>query len=515
MSNTTMGKGRIVAMLAVWFCILAIGVMAWKFWWSPRQETIAENEAEQQEQETIDKTSAQSRYKHEVTFHLDAFSGYAGFRSQDFKGECAKYGIKVNLVDDEANYTARLKALANGSCQMGVFTIDALIKASSQLGEIPATAVCVIDETKGADAMLGGGKTFPNIDSLNNPETRIVCTPDSPSETLARVVMAYFQLDNLSTQPFQFVDGAQAVYDEYKKSKASDPKVFVVWEPFVSRIAENPEYQTIVDSSKFRGYIVDVIVVRRGYLLKNEDVVQRVVKSYLTTVFKNRNNLTELIAEDAKQMGDALKPEQSEKLVKTIWFKNTQENFAHMGFTSGHNLQHMEEMCSNITDVLMKTDAIKKDPTDGHPNLLFYDGVLKSLFDTSWHPGFGREDVRAEQTLMALSEDEWGSLKPVGTLQVPRLVFSRGTSRITSLSEKTLENLSGKLTTWPQYYLVVRGNVSKEGDVDANRTLAEARAKVAVDYLVKKGVDRNRIHAETSHPNGSTTVAFILGELPY
>lgn len=513
--DNTMTKGRIVAVLAVWFVILSLAVVAWKFWWSPRQDQIAEQEAEQQEQEMIDRTSAQSRYKHEVTFNLDSFSGYAGFRSQDFKSECAKYGIKVNLVDDGADYTARIKALSDDKCQMAVFTVDALIKASSNLGDTPATAICLVDETKGADAMLGAGKMFPNIDALNNPQTKIVCTPDSPSETLARVIMAYFQLDNLSGNPFQFVDGAQAVYEEYKKSKDTDPKVFVAWEPYVSRIAENPDYTTIVDSSKFRGYIVDVIVVRRSYLLKNEDVVQKVVKAYLTTLFNNRNKMVEMIAEDAKQLGDSLSKEQAEKMVETIWFKNTQENFAHMGLTTGHSLQHMEEMVANITDVLMKTNAISKDPTNGHPNLLFYDGVMKDLFNSSWHPGFGQESVRSEDTLMALSEQEWGTLKPVGTLQVPRLIFARGTSRITSLSEKTLDDLAAKLTTWPQYYLVVRGNVSKEGDVEANRTLAEARAGVAVDYLVKKGVNRNRIHAETSNPNGSTTVAFILGELPY
>jgi outer membrane protein OmpA-like peptidoglycan-associated protein len=174
----------------------------------------------------------------------------------------------------------------------------------------------------------------------------------------------------------------------------------------------------------------------------------------------------------------------------------------------------MEEMCSNIIDVLLKSKAIKSDPTDGQPTVLYYDGIMKKLFNSSWHPGFGQEDVRSEGTMMALSDEEWKSLKPAGTLDVPRLVFARGTSRLTALSEKTLDDLATKLETW-KYYLVVRGNVAKEGDVEANRILAEARAQAAVDYLVNKGVDRNRIHAETSHPNGSSTVAFILGELPY
>jgi len=515
MENTTMTKARVVAMLVIWFSILAVAVLAWKYWWAPRQEKLAEEQAVEEHQETIEKTSASSRYTHEVTIHLDSFSGYAALRSSDFRQECGKFGIRANLVDDGANYSARIQALADGKCDMAVFTVDALIKASAQFGDLPATIVCMVDETKGADAMLGAKQRFSNIDTLNNPDVRIVCTPDSPSETLARVVMAYFELENLNDNPFLYVDGAEKVYDAYKRAKPTDPLVFVVWEPYVSKIAENPDYHTIVDSSKFRGYIVDVIVARRGFLVKNEEIVDKVVKAYLTAVFNNRTDMASLVAEDAKQLGAPLKPEQAEKLAETVWWKNTQENFAHMGLTSGHNIQHLEEICTNITTVLLKTNAIKKDPTDGRPNLLFYDGIVRKLFETSWHPGFVQEGVRSEASLNALTDEEWESLKPVGTLQVPRLVFARGTAKLTTLSEQTLNELVDKLKTWPHYYLVVRGNCSKEGDVEANRRLAEDRAKAAVDYLVSKGVDGNRIQAETSDPNGATTVAFILGELPY
>jgi len=329
------------------------------------------------------------------------------------------------------------------------------------------------------------------------------------------VVLAYFELDNLSTSPFVYVNSAEEVYEVYKRAKPDDPMVFVLWEPYVSKMAENPDYHTIVDSSKFRGYIADVIVARRGFLVKNEEVVDRVIKAYLTAIFNNRTDMAGLVADDAKQLGTPVKLEQAEVLAQKIWWKNTQENFAHMGLTSGHNIQHLEEICANIINVLLKTGAIKQDPTNGQPNLLFYDGIVRRLFDTSWHPGFGQEGVRSEVSLNALTDEEWESLKPVGTLQVPRLVFARGTSRLTGLSEQTLDSLVEKLKTWPQYYLVVLGNCSKEGDVAANQKLAEDRAKTAVDYLVSKGVNRNRIRAKTSEPNGFTTVAFVLGELPY
>jgi outer membrane protein OmpA-like peptidoglycan-associated protein len=515
MADQTMTKLRIAVVACVWLGILGIGVLAYKFWWAPQQEKQKQEQAVAEHQQTIDKTGSNSKYTTSVSFAGDAFSGYAPIRSQTFKDECGKYGIRIDYTDDGANYTKRLKDLADGKLDMAVFTYDALIKTSAELGDFPATIVGLIDESKGADAMVAAGKRYPNIDAMNNPETKIVCVGNSPSEMLTRLIMSYFSLDKLSKDCFEFCDSEEAVYKKYQQSKPTDNRVFVLWEPYVSKVCQNPDYHILVDSSKFRGYIVDVIVVRRGFLVKNEQTVENVVKAYLTTVFAKRNEMLDLVLEDAKITGEPLKRDQAERLVKSIWWKNTQETFGHFGFAPASGLQSMEDMGRNITDVLVRTGAISKDPTNGKPTMWYYDAILKRLFDSSWHPGFGPETVREEKKLLALTDQEWAKLKPVGTLQVQRLVFSRGTSNITTASETTLTDLAEKLKAWPQYYLIVRGNASSDGDVDANLKLASARANSAVEWLVEHGVDRNRIRAESAKPNGSTTVAFILGELPY
>ena len=511
--KTIMTKARIALICMVWFVVTGMLALGWRYWWHPHQQKVAQEVAQHQHQQTIDKTSAPSRFKYEVNFATDSFSGYAGVRNIMFRDENAKFAIKINLVDDGANYPQRLQKLASGELDMAVFTVDALIKASAELKDIPATIVALVDETKGADAMVASKHRFPNIDALNSVSAKIVCTKDSPSETLARVIMAHFNLDKLEDNPFQFMDNVDQVYQQYQTAKPGDNRVFVLWEPYVSKIVDNPDYHMLIDSSKFRGYIVDVIVARRGFIVQDESVVQNVVKSYLTTMYENRIKLNDLVADDAKRFGTALKPEQVQKLVDKIWWKNTQENFSHFGLTTGQGLQHIETISMNITDVLIKTKAISSDPTNGQPNRWYYDGVMKKLFDSSWHPGFGAESVRQEKSLDALSDEEWKNLRPIGTLQVPRLVFARGGSRLSESSYSTLDHLVESLNTWPQYYLVVQGNTLSGGDPEANRILAESRAQAAVDYLISKGVDHTRIHAETS--NGSTTVAFVLGELPY
>lgn len=513
MNDNTTFKGRIVVVTIIWFFMLGLVLGGYYVFWRPY---AAQKEAERKEaehQEIIAKTSAPSRYKYTVNFVLESFSGYALFRQPRFREECAKFGGKIELVD-EPNYQKRLNDLADGKLDMGVFTVDALIKTSFRKNDTPVTIVAVVDESKGADAVVAAGKKFPNIDSLNNEETKFVCVPDSPSETFARVLMAHFSLDRVSQDCFVFMDDAEKVYKAYQQAKPDDNRVFVLWEPFISRVLDNPDYHSLIDSSKFRGYIMDVIVARRDFLVKNPDQVESIIKAYLTTVYESRNDMMTIVAEDAKQMGMPLKKEQAEKLTDTIWFKNTQENFGHFGLTTGQRIQHIEDVIRNITNVLLKTGAIKKDPTDGSPNLLYDPDIVRTLYDNSWHPGFSQENVRQESVLRELTEAEWEQLKPVGTLHVPRLVFARGTVRLTEASEITLDELAKNLTTWPQYYLTVQGSASGMANVEANHALAKERANVAVEWLVAHGVERSRIRA-TSKLTGSTTVSFILGEMPY
>ncbi len=510
-----MNNNRIIGICVIWIGILFIGVLGFKYWWTPKKQKEQKEQAIKQHEETITKTSSTSRYTTTVRFAGDGFSGYAPSRSSTFKDQCGKFGIRIEYQDDQANYPQLFRDMMDNKVDMAVVTYDTLIKISTELGDFPAVIVCLNDESKGADALMAAGKKYPNIDSMNNPETKIVCVKNSPSEFLARVIVAHFNLDKMSSNPFDFCDSADQVFDRYRNSKITDDFVYVMWEPYVSKVVQNPDYHSLVDSSKFSGLIVDTIVARRDYLLKNEATVQNVVKAHLSTIFSNRNNMVEVVTEDSVATGDSLKPDAADKLVKSIWWKNTQENFGHFGFTQGVGLQSIEDMGRNITKVLLQTQAIDKDVADGKPTVWYYDGAIKQLFDSNWHPGFGNEAIREQRRLLALDDATWNTLKPVGTLQVPRLVFARGTDKLTAASETTLMDLAEKLKTWPSYYLTVKGHASSDGDVEANIKLASTRAKIAVEWLIDHGVDRDRIKAESAKPNGSTTVAFVLGELPY
>ena len=512
----------------VWIVIVGILAVAAKYFILPYFQ-----------KELVGKTGSASRYKHEITIAADSFSGYSILRSPLMRKQLKARGIKLNIVDDNADYGARMKALRDGKIQMAVFTVDSFITAGAKLGTFPATIVMVIDETKGADALVAYKSTVPSIQELDHPDARIVLTPESPSEFLARTIIAHFNLPNLPDRWWVEADGAADVYRKFKAADKKDRRVYALWEPYVSKSLEVPGAHVLLDSSKLKGYIVDVLVAQRKFMRDHPELVKSVVEAYLRAAYaygQKTGGMQALVMEDAKSTGsEALTPEQATKLVKGIEWKNTLENYGYFGLLSAQEargLQHIEDIILNITDVLVKTGAIPGDPVAGSAHTLFYDKTLRELQADNFHPGkkvsviegvgLGTEDlgqVRTGAVLRSLSEAEWASLSPVGRMRVEPIAFTRGTARISIQSKRDLDRLARNLTAWPEYYLIIVGHARAEGNPEANLRLAGKRADAAASHLITAGIDRNRIKATAAEPSGregaAQSVSFILGQIPY
>lgn len=504
-----MSKGKLLAVCLVWLVILGVGVSVWRFVFAPVVEGVqAQRQAEQRK-----RGGSESVYKQTVKLALDGFSGYAVLRSPEFDADLRKQGIRLDLNDDGADYPARLAALQRGDADLAVFTIDALVKASAQADALPATIVALIDDTVGADAVVAYRDAIPNVDALNHPDTRFVLTPDSPSETLARVVMSRFQLDRLADDPFVPVKDAAAVVARYKQARPVDRLAYVLWEPYVSQIVKNDKTHVVIDSSRFPSAIADVLVASDDFLAKNRETVIQVIQAYFRTnhQFREEPARVALVRRDAAATGAKLTEAEAQKLVDGIWWKNTRENLAHMGRAGRTALPLLEDMIASITRVLIDTGAIDRDPTDGNPNYLYNASIWDDL--ANFRPGANEERLRGTR-LPALDDRQWESLSPVGTARAPTLVFARGTDRLTGRSRSLLDELAGTLQA-TRYYVVVRGNASRRGDPEANKRLAADRAKAVEAYLIEQGVDRDRVRAVGVDPSGQTSVTFVLGEPPY
>ena len=437
------------------------------------------------------------------------------------------------MVEDEADYDARLSALEDGDVEMAVFTIDSLIMAGAKLGRFPASIVMVIDETKGADAVLAYEEGVKTVQDLNSSDAGFILTPSSPSEFLARVVKSHFNLPDLGRDWIIEANGSEAVLKHMKNAARSEKRAYVMWEPHVSQAKALPGVKVLLDSSRIKGLIVDVLVARREYLRDHPDKVRAVIEAYSRAAYhyqNDANGFAGLVRSD----DPSLSGDEAKAVVDGIQWKNTLENYAHFGLVGGAaagDLLTMEDMINNITDILLKTQALDKDPLSGQYTSLYFDRVLSEMQTDNFHPanalaidGLGQgtgdlQGVRTNAHLRKLSESQWSSLRAVGDLDVQSIGFRRGSSAISLSSEHELRRLKKMLDNFPSFYLRIVGQARAVGDPEANKRLAESRAQSVGEFLIKEGVSPERMRTEAASA-GSTagtaqSVRFEVGQVPF
>jgi len=530
MGTESKAKYRLIAVV-VWLVILTGVGAAYKYFLHPMLKG-----------KIAGVTGSKSQYKQEIKIAADSFSGYAILRSPVMAEQLKQKGIKLTIIDDKADYGARLKSCIDGKTHMSVFTIDSLITAGAKvkvgIEELP-TIVSLIDESNKADAIVAYKSAIANVQELNNPDVRFVLTPNSPSEFLPRIVLAHFNILSLPEKWWIEANGSADVYKMFKSADRSAKRAYAMWEPYVSMALQDPDAIVLVDSSKLRGYIFDVFCAHRKFLKEQPELVKEVVEDYLRAAYyytQDEKRLVQLVIDDAKKTGsEHLTEENAKNIINGIRWKNTLENYAHFSLVKGREkgLQNLEDIITNIADVLVKTGAIKpeQDPVQGKAAMLFYDKTLASLQQENFHPGqklslindlnIGAEleDIRVNGELPALSDEQWSRLVSVGQLRVKPISFLRGTSKISIQSSRDLDELVAHLKSWAQYYLIVTGHARQEGDdAELNLELARERAEAAVAYLVSKGVTENKIKTKAELIAGggeAQSVSFVVGQLPY
>jgi outer membrane protein OmpA-like peptidoglycan-associated protein len=517
-----------VLVIVVWCVIIGAVAVSYRF-------LIAPYFAERLELST----GSESQYDYSIRLALDSFSGYALLRSPVLADELKDRRIQLEVVDDGADYSERLKSLHSGENQLAVFTIDSLLQAGARLGDFPCSIVLVLDETQGADAIVAYKQGVSSIQDLDAPDARFVLTPSSPSEFLARVVLADFNLPSLPNDWAEPVDGAEIVYKRFRSANKTERRAYVLWEPFVTEALGEEGAHVLLDSSNLKGYIVDVLVAERRFLRERPELVAAFVEAYLRTAYSYRardGGMVDLVMADARQSGGhKLNQAQAQKLVQGIQWKSTLDNFVHFGLVPEDQTSaaaHLEDMIDNITRVLVQTDAVASDPLRGRVNTVYYDRILRDLQAQGFHPArkagivqgvnTGPDAVeRVEQAveLPALSDRQWDALVQVGELRVKPIAFGRGTARINIQSQRELEALAKRLLLLPQYYVKVVGNARAEGDPEANRRLAQERADAAAAVLRDQRVHANRIRSVTAEPSdakaAAQSVTFIVGQPSY
>ena len=422
----------------------------------------------------------------------DGYAGYGVFRTAEFQKNLLGQGLTVDFKDDNGAYAERLQKFAAGELDMIVLPVNSYLENGK---DWPGVIVAGIAESKGADAIVGRKDKFAtgSIKALDDPTLRIAFTPQSPSEFLLNSVRSHFGFEGLNGTSTWRVE-ATGSEDVRKRLVAGQADAGILWEPDVSKALESPELVVIFGSDKFSGLIVDVLVVRRDYYLKNEETVHKLLQTYFVTLRLYAMDRQKFVADMAQVTG--LPAKQTEAMLGKIDFLDVQENATKFFGVKMGDLPAAEGMVNVILSCMdvMKRVGVPLASELKNPYELTNRGMIERLV-TTMPQAIGQ--AAAAKDVPALDLAAWRALKEVGALRIEPISFQSGAELLDQTGKEEVDRVAYLLlNNYPGYRVIVRGHTGP-GDEQANRELSQNRAEVVKRYLeVTHSIDPDRMLAE-------------------
>lgn len=427
----------------------------------------------------------------------DNYLGYWFLTSPEMRKQAPLQGVEVSFNDDNGAYAERLKKFANKEYEAIVLPVNSYLQHGAQY-KFPGVIVAAISESKGADGIVALEDRLhtTKVNGLNDAGLRFVYTSESPSSFLLDLTITDFDLDELRKDGKWKIEvgGSREVYD---KAKKNDGDVFVLWEPDLSKALELPGMKYIWGSDKFSGYIVDVIVLRRDFVERNERAALAFLKTYFRTLSFYSRNKDLMISEMAKTSGQ--KTDAVASIIKKIdWFDLSKNARLEFGITDPSGLKSNDGLINTIlacSDVLVRTQRLPSDPLNGNPYLITNSTFIENLSKNALEVVGGAKDAVIK--FSSLDDEGWKALREVGA-RVESITFQQSNNLLTVDGKDSVDKMAKLLANhYATYRVAIRGHTASGNDEEENTKLSLERAEAVVQYIIAvHSIDANRLHAE-------------------
>jgi len=432
--------------------------------------------------------------KAHVRIGVDNWVGYMPLCSGEMKRRMRQAGYLLECVEDQADYSSRMKALKKRSVDFAVATVDSYLLNGAQF-DYPGAIVAVIDESKGGDAVVAWKDSVTTIDDLKtNPTLRVGFTPDSPSEHLLKAISSHFDVPHLRQVGGDWRVETEGSTDALEKILKKHTQVAVLWEPDVSKALAQEGIGKILGTEDTHNLIVDVLIVNHDYYRENKAAVTDLLYHYFRTLKHFKDNPGALVSLLAQR--DSMKPEVAETVLKGVHWVSLTENALSWFGVDMDGVSSQEGLVESIEatlDILLQAGDFTASPLPGkNPYRLTQREVVSSLFSTGNTIGFGTNNNKGSndgstdsltRPFSILSENGWLNLREVGTLRNRPLTFQSGTSTLDDESKKELDKAAKQLSHYPNFRLLVGGHTGLRGDTLANKMLSQSRAESVATYF--------------------------------
>jgi outer membrane protein OmpA-like peptidoglycan-associated protein/ABC-type nitrate/sulfonate/bicarbonate transport system substrate-binding protein len=453
--------------------------------------------------------------------HMALVLGAGGLSTQP--GSIAaeeKLDLEIVFIEDAPS---KNKALATGEVDFVWQTVDELpiSLAVYRAAKVDVRAFLQIDWSRGGDACVASREVKKVEDILGRKSAMMLFSPDH--------TVFEFMLTNsrLTPQEVQQVRKSTSFSpDDFTYGRVLFEKgqvdVACLWEPDVTlALAARPGAHRLFSTADATELVADVLLAKQELLQQHSEVAEKLARVWFRSVERGARDpqaAATLISNSASRFRDELGYDKTLAALEWAKWTDLADNVRFFGLDgSAPAFDRVYNQADSIW--INYPEAEIKDRFA--PSVLRNDGAVRKIWESA-----GKPLARADERYDAAVGRAGAALftKPL-TINFPTAGSELSSESMAIINQQILPQLEIARTM----YARIEGNTDSVGDAEANQALSERRADAIVEYLVARGIARERLSARgngSKNPidsnklpegrarNRRTDVLFIRGGKP-
>ncbi|KJR42732.1 OmpA/MotB domain-containing protein [Candidatus Magnetoovum chiemensis] len=450
-------------------------------------------------------TSDAGEIKDSITIGVDNWIGYYPLCSKQMKKLMRSLQYKLTCEDDSGDYPSRMRKLKEGQLNLAVATVDSYLINAAPL-DFPGAIIMVIDESKGGDAVVARKNKLSNLNDLKTKNYKIAYTPDSPSAHFLKTLAAHFDIPKLMSKGESWKEHTKGSTEALTKLLSGKVDAAVLWEPDVSKALSDPNIVKLIGTDDTANLIVDILIVNRDFIQKKPEIIHKLLSNYFRVLKDFKDNPESL--EEEVLSATNLNKDQVSAMLKGAALVNLTDN-AEKWFgislpasASSASMENLVDTIDSVIDTLIISGDFSSNPLpDEDPYRIINSKTIEQLYVHGISGQFDSQGKKPaidslKDKFLPLTDEQWETLKEVGTLKTRPITFMSGTSRLSLEGKEDLDKLVSSLKHYPNFRIIIKGHTGIKGDIAANKTLSQERADAVKQYImVTYNIVENRIRS--------------------
>lgn len=354
-----------------------------------------------------------------------------------------------------------------------------------------AKAVMIVDNTRGADAIIARDKSIRTVEDLAGRKVAMLQFTPSHGMTIDAVENSSLSARKKQSIDYVFINAEDGLGGVRAALESGAVDAAVLWDPDLSLALRATKGHVVYSTRTASNLIFDVIVCDQRVLddAQGRAAVQKLVNGWMKGVDAAKaapDTAVDALVE-TKEFFALLAKDEGKPFVKGLFdnllWTGVADNARILGLAGGTN--HYNRVYQRFDQIYRAAGALAnpKSPVI-NPDDSFDPSFIRNLYQASTA---AQAEAKKTEVFTEAAREEAVQAAPAEVTKPVTVSFASGQSALTKRAERTIDTeMVPFIENNGTAYFEISGNTDSTGNAAINNRLSLARAEAVVDYLVKQ-----------------------------